>query len=64
MRPYAIGAINLKYRGVLLSPIAIRDYYKSKLSMASSACRENCLCERSSENKSRALTHALLTQQS
>ena len=40
VRPYAIGAINLKLRDLLLSLIARRDYYKSKLSTASSASGE------------------------
>ena len=40
VRPYALGAINLKYRDLLLSLIARRDYYKSKLSTATSASGE------------------------
>jgi len=40
VRPYAIGAINLKLRDLLLSLIARRDYYKFKLSTASSASGE------------------------
>ena len=40
VRPYAIGAIDLKYRDLLLSLIARRDYYKCKLSTASSASGE------------------------
>ena len=40
VRPYAINAIDLKLRDLLLSLIARRDYYKSKLSTASSASGE------------------------
>ena len=40
VRPYALGAIDLKYRDLLLSLIARRDYYKSKLSTATSASGE------------------------
>ena len=54
VRPYAIGSINLKLRDLLLSLIARRDYYKSKLPTASS----------SSTTWSRALTLARLTPQS
>jgi len=40
VRPYAINAIDLKLRDLLLSLIARRDYYKSKLPTASSASGE------------------------
>ena len=40
VRPYAINAINLKLRDLLLGLIARRDYYKSKQNTTSSASGE------------------------